>query len=1487
MSLESSNRDTLSLLESKTTAYDVLREELSAQHQRIVDLRREVSSLEQATQNASAASSSAKFREQGLQQENEYLKRNNEWLDNELKTKNGEHAKYRKEKGLRISELQRQNDDSITTVEALQRTESTLRTRLQELNQKADDALAQIQSMQEEAAQREESNRVELDAANRLAELYKNSADTERKRQQELQSDLEQAKEDASEEVGRANAEIETEHQERELSERRVAELEVQVDRLEADLSMARAQRTEPRGINGHAYGTPSREGSPARRFSPTPSRVKGGLSVTQMYSEFNDLKAEVDAEKRRNEKLVSTIEEMIQDMESRQPEIEDLRTDHARLEAEVVELSALLDGMGRERDQAVKGVRKSEGQAEALAREGEVLRQQLRDLSSQIKVLLMEAHVGELGAEEHRRLEQLARGDFDDESFEGMTDTDKFISENLATFKNVAELQEQNKNLLRLTRELGMRMEHEEAQRKIGQAAHDRDELVSLREKYERCKDEIKSVVTQSQSYIRERDMFRRMVSHRGPLPPDGDIASMFGESINGEPPSTPGRSARPHNIEGITSAKDMADYAKLLKDLQSHFDAYRNEAATDNSTLKDQVASLSRLNGELRTELSRAKGQVTLAHERYDMLQGNYAMLKSENNELQKRSQTLSESAARQDLRTQQVAEDLVETKGLLDSMRNETANLKAEKEFRGSVEKRLMDENEGLITERARLNALHASLQNLLNEREHTEAEARRRLQGQIESLESELQSTKRKLSDELDDGKKTALRREYESQQSQTRIEDLLASLGSVREDLIAARTTRDQLQARLDEMAIQLRSAEERAHALQPRPSSQSAHVGETGTEGASAGGDESSLSREQDLTIQVSELKHDLELGKTEIDNLKSQVEQYKAISQSSEEELASLNDTQDQYRQEMDKLIEEKDSKIRELEQRVNDLSTELSAMSTELSSLRTEQADSGRVLEDQKTALEAEIAKIMDESERHAAAAHFHQEDLKQQAEIAQQAQQNYENELLKHADAAKLLQKVRGDYNQLKIEVLEIKTEAETAKTNLSQSEEAWTGVKERFERELADLRTSRDNVNAQNKRLHTQLEQVTSQISSLQKRRVDGDDTESSNDQISVASENLQEIVRYLRQEKEIVDIQYSRSSEEAKRLQQRLDYCQSQLDETRLKLNQQRQIEQDSERSTLNHNKLMETINELNLFRESSVTLRSEARQAQTSLAEKSKQVEELLAQVQPLQEEIQVLNNDKETLEGNLELKEADRKHWQERAQNILQKYDRVDPAELEALKEHVRSLEMERDELIASKQALQQQVDSIPDQIKEIQEQAEQTRTETRNRLIEQSKARDRNQTAKLKDAVNAREALEQQISTLQQDLGSAREERDRAVEGAATAATQADAKEHAAQDGSEEGQVDEEAVPKQSTAELQALQEQADAAELQVAEMTGQIAVLHREADESQSKITDLENQIVSTKILDIRGRWLLTRLIDRSTAKIERFQRPTRRS
>jgi chromosome segregation ATPase len=161
------------LLEAKSTAHDRLAEELAAQHQKTVALRREVSELEAKNQSLENAATATRYREQSLQQEVDLLKRNLEWHEGELKTRSQEQTKFRKEKNARIAELERANEDATQTAAALRKTETQLKSRLEELNSKFEDSLQRVQQLQESASKAEESFRAELEGARRLAELQR------------------------------------------------------------------------------------------------------------------------------------------------------------------------------------------------------------------------------------------------------------------------------------------------------------------------------------------------------------------------------------------------------------------------------------------------------------------------------------------------------------------------------------------------------------------------------------------------------------------------------------------------------------------------------------------------------------------------------------------------------------------------------------------------------------------------------------------------------------------------------------------------------------------------------------------------------------------------------------------------------------------------------------------------------------------------------------------------------------------------------------------------------------------------------------------------------------------------------------------------------------------------------------------------------------------------------------------------------------------
>jgi nucleoprotein TPR len=96
--LETSQRDTLTLIEKKNAEISRNEEEYKQLQTRYIEARREISTAENALQEAQSQVSTLSYKEQTLQQELDFLRKDNERLAAEINTKSSDFSSYRKEK---------------------------------------------------------------------------------------------------------------------------------------------------------------------------------------------------------------------------------------------------------------------------------------------------------------------------------------------------------------------------------------------------------------------------------------------------------------------------------------------------------------------------------------------------------------------------------------------------------------------------------------------------------------------------------------------------------------------------------------------------------------------------------------------------------------------------------------------------------------------------------------------------------------------------------------------------------------------------------------------------------------------------------------------------------------------------------------------------------------------------------------------------------------------------------------------------------------------------------------------------------------------------------------------------------------------------------------------------------------------------------------------------------------------------------------------
>ncbi|KAF1939451.1 hypothetical protein EJ02DRAFT_257125 [Clathrospora elynae] len=539
--LESHNRDAMAMHEAKVVAHDRLAQELSEQHQKSVDLRKQLSSLEEKNQTLESAATNVRFRETNLQQEIEQLRNNNDWYTAELKTRADDHSKYRKEKNAQIAQLQRENADAAETIDALRRTETLLRQHIEELKAKAEEDHARIEELESAASKAEAHWHAEIDGARRVATLHQQNSDMNKRRLEELQTDSARLQDDAANEIGQLQADVELERNRAAELDARTAELETLVENLKSDnsdlRSSVRIPGTPRRGING-SFGTPGRAASPAV-FSPGGSQLKADASKTQLLIENNDLKKELRKVREKAEEQSTVVNEMLQELERRQPEFDELRRQNDALTEQSNDISVLLDDAIAERETAEREARKAIGDFEGVQDECGLLRRQVQDMTIQLRSLLWrreaeENGLGSLPADQQKFvLDTVSSNQVPDELIPEDNATHNMITKHLVLFKNVADIQQQNAELLRTIRHVGEQHERQESRMQSDQYKKDLEELGHLRSIVAEKDEQIKSLTLRSQTLKTERDMYSRIVSGRGSVASNSQSTSVFAQSV------------------------------------------------------------------------------------------------------------------------------------------------------------------------------------------------------------------------------------------------------------------------------------------------------------------------------------------------------------------------------------------------------------------------------------------------------------------------------------------------------------------------------------------------------------------------------------------------------------------------------------------------------------------------------------------------------------------------------------------------------------------------------------------------------------------------------------------------------------------------------------------------------------------------------------------------------------------------------------------
>jgi nucleoprotein TPR len=173
--------------------------------------------------------------------------------------------------------------------------------------------------------------------------------------------------------------------------------------------------------------------------------------------------------------------------------------------------------------------------------------------------------------------------------------------------------------------------------------------------------------------------------------------------------------------------------------------------------------------------------------------------------------------------------------------------------------------------------------------------------------------------------------------------------------------------------------------------------------------------------------------------------------------------------------------------------------------------------------------------------------------------------------------------------------------------------------------------------------------------------------------------------LRSVVAYLRKEKEIVDLQLELSKQENVRLKAQIEHLTQSLQETRATLAEERERAMEAATSDAQHAEMLERINQFNIVRESNATLRAECETYAKRSRELDAKLQALSTELEPVKEQARVAQAELQARDAQITRLEGESRRWQERNAQLLSKYDRTDPAEIQTLKDEIETLKTQK----------------------------------------------------------------------------------------------------------------------------------------------------------------------------------------------------------
>lgn len=1230
-----------------------------------------------------------------LLQEKELIERHNTWLNDELTAKvdtlmelRRRHADLEEDVSTKLADAERRfNESSSSSKRSMER--------VKELELKLTSVQEELCSSRDAAAANEERLSAELSTVNKLVELYKESSEEWSQKAGELEGVIKALETHLSQVENDYKERLEKEISARKQLEKEAGDLKDKLERCEADIESSR--KTNELSLLPFNSYTTERWMDPLNNddladgngmvVSKIPVGVSGtalaasllrdGWSLAKMYAKYQEAVDAYRHEQLGRKESEAVLQRVLCELEEKAGVILDERVEYERMVESYSVINQKLQHSFSEQANLEKTIQELKADLRRHERGYSLAQKEIVDLQKQVTVLLKECRDIQLrcGSSGHDQVDDskaIAPVGMDVES-----DPENAILERL-TFKDINGLVEQNVQLRSLVRNLSDQIEDREMVFK------EKIEM-ELKKHTEEAASKVAVVLqrAEEQGHMIE-SLHTSVAMYKRLYEEEHKLRSSYSRSSDAAPVEDDGRRNR----------------LLLLEDSQEATKKAQEKAAERLRSLEEDLAKSKSDIILLRSERDKMALDAKFARERLDSFVKEFEHQRNEMNGVLSRNVEFSQLIVDHQRKLRESSENLVASEELSRKLNMEVSVLKLEKEILSNAEKRACDEVRSLSERVYRLQATLDTIQSAEEAREEARAAEKRKQEEYVKKIEREWTEAKKELQQERDNVRALTSDREQTLKNAMRQIDDMGKELANTLHAVSAAETRAAVAETKLSELEKKMKVSDAKAASM-----------------------NDSGIS-----SISATEVVTDLLMAKDEIQKLKEEARaskehmlQYKSIAQVNETALKQMEDAHENFKKESEKLKESLENELLSLRGRISELDSEFSKKSEEVASAAVGKAEAFASALAEITCLKEENCSktsqiVVLESQISAL-----KEDLEKEHERWRASQANYERQVILQSETIQELTKTSQALSLLQQEASDLRKLVDAQKSANDELKSKWEVEKSMIEESKNQAEKKYDELNEQNKLLHSRLEAIHIQLA--EKDRNAAGISSGSNAPGLGSDAGLQNVVNYLRRSKEIAETEISLLKQEKLRLQSQLDGALKAAETAQASLHTERSNSRTLLFSEEEIKSLQLQVRELTLLRESNMQLREENKHNFEECQKLREVAQNTKAQSDKLESLLRERQIEVEACKKEIEMDKAEKDHLEKRMSELLERCRNIDVEDYNRMKDDLRQMEEKLREKDAEMEGIKNLVSEQQEKILKLEQDLAKSESELNQR--------------------------------------------------------------------------------------------------------------------------------------------------------------------